>query len=130
MQAYLSVRQSGEWVMSRRVLLLSLSCVTLLLSACVVAPYGPPPRAPVYMPAPPVAVAPLPPPAPYVEVRPVLPFPGAVWIAGYWGWNAGRHVWIGGRWSAPPRPGYRWEPHRWVPEGGRWHLYGGDWHHD
>jgi hypothetical protein len=118
--------------MSRAVLLLSLASASLMLSACVVAPYGPPHRGPVYVPAPvvvgpaPVIVAPAPPPPPYVEVRPVVPFPGAIWIGGYWGWNAGRHVWIGGRW-APPRPGYRWEPHHWDQDGDRWHLRGGEW---
>ena len=103
-----------------------------LLSACVMVPAEPPRRV-VYAPAPPVVampapvyVAPAPPPAPYVEVRPIMPFVGAVWIAGYWAWNAGRHIWIGGRWEAP-RPGYRWEPHHWEPEGDRWHLRGGEW---
>jgi hypothetical protein len=117
--------------------LLILAAASAALSACVVAPY--PQRqvyaqpAPAY-PAPPPAndedgplvEAPLAPPAPYAEVIPVMPFAGAVWINGYWGWNAGRHVWIGGRWDRP-RPGFVWEPHRWVAVGGRWHLRGGWW---
>jgi len=98
-----------------------------MLSACVVVPHGPP-RA--YYPAPAydgeIAVAPMPPPAPYAEVIPVAPFLGAVWLSGYWGWSGGRHVWIGGRYDRP-RPGYYWQPHRWEPISGRWHLRGGGW---
>ena len=107
----------------------------LWLSACVVAPYGynggyndgygPRGPAPQAYDAP-VAMAPMAPPAPYVEVVPVMPFAGAVWIGGYWNWVGGRHVWVGGRWDHP-RQGYRWEPHRWEPQGGNWHLRGSGW---
>jgi WXXGXW repeat (2 copies) len=102
----------------------------LLLSACVVAPY---PRRVVY--TEPVAagsyesqeviVGVAPPPA-YVEVVPSVPYAGAVWIGGYWGWSGGRHSWVPGRWDRP-RPGYRWQPHAWSQQGGRWHLHGGGW---
>jgi len=120
--------------MSRLKLLTAAAAATLLLSACVVAPYPryaqQPPVAygPVGEPMQaPIAVAEVPPPAPYAEVIPVIPFAGAVWIGGYWGWQGNRHVWIGGNWAAP-RPGYVWNPHRWVPvAGGRWHLMGGGW---
>ena len=93
------------------------------LSACVVAParpyaYGPPPGE--------MVIADVPPPAPYAEVVPPPPFVGAVWIGGYWGWRGGRHEWITGRYEAP-RPGYAWQPHRWVQHEGRWHLEGGGW---
>jgi len=108
----------------------------LCLPGCVVAPYGhgpapgygagyggtyggPPPEAPL-------AVVEAPPPAPLVEVIPVMPFAGAVWVGGYWGWVGGRHTWIAGNWVAP-RPGYGWQPHRWVPVQGRWHLMAGGW---
>jgi hypothetical protein len=70
--------------------------------------------------------APRAPPPPQVEVIPAVPFSGALWIGGYWGWSSGRHTWIQGRWERP-RPGYRWEPHRWEPQGGQWHLRGGGW---
>jgi hypothetical protein len=95
------------------------------LSACVVAPvrpygygYG--------APAGEVVIANVPPPAPYVEVVPALPFAGAVWIGGYWGWRNGRHEWVGGRYEAA-RPGFAWEPHHWVQHDNRWHLEGGAW---
>ena len=67
-----------------------------------------------------------PPPAPYAEVVPVMPYPGAVWINGYWGWSGGRHYWVPGYYERP-RPGYRYEPHRWENQGGRWHLRIGGW---
>ena len=92
----------------------------LALSACVVAPY------PRYAYDDDVAVATVAPPPVYAEVRPVVPFGGAVWIDGHWGWSGGRHVWVGGRWDRP-RPGYVYAPHRWVQGGGQWHLRGGGW---
>ena len=106
------------------------------MTACVVAPY--PGRRVVYaQPVPAYSQAPesvyqeeavvdVAPPAPYVEVVPAIPFAGAVWIGGYWGWRGGRHAWVGGRWEQP-RPGYGWRTHAWVQEGGRWHLHGGGW---
>ncbi|HEY4068607.1 MAG TPA: hypothetical protein VGM74_17015 [Burkholderiaceae bacterium] len=66
------------------------------------------------------------PPPPMVEVVPALPFAGALWIGGYWGWSGGRHQWIGGHYERP-RPGYAWRPHAWVNVGGRWHSQGGGW---
>jgi WXXGXW repeat (2 copies) len=97
----------------------------LLLSACVVAPY---PAGPAY----PQAgagdvIVSSAPPAPYAEIVPVMPYPGAIWISGYWGWNQGRHHWVPGRYARPV-PGHRWEPHRWTPgPRGNWHLRGGAW---
>ena len=73
-----------------------------------------------------VAYADVPPPAPYYEVRPALPYVGAVWLSGYWGWGGGRHVWVPGRWDRG-RPGYAWQPHQWRPQGNRWALSGGGW---
>ena len=116
-----------------RLLLVSSSAALLSavsLTACVVAPY---PRRVVYNE--PVAigaydqqtvVVDVAPPAPYVEVVPVIPYPGAIWIGGYWGWNGGSHHWQPGRWDRG-RPGYNWRPHAWVNQGGRWHLHGGGW---
>ena len=71
--------------------------------------------------------APVAPPAPYYEVQPALPYPGAVWIGGYWRWGGHRHVWGPGRYE-PPRPGHPYVPHRWhrAPHGG-WYLQGGAW---
>lgn len=99
------------------------------LAGCVVAPvpgavysdpYGQPVQTAVY--------APVAPPAPYYEVQPAVPYPGAVWISGYWGgYSGGRHHWVPGRYERA-RPGYRWQPHRWDrgPRGG-WQLQGGGW---
>jgi len=67
-----------------------------------------------------------PPPAPYAEVVPVMPYPGAVWVGGYWGWRGGRHQWVPGYYERP-HPGYRYEPNRWENRGGRWHLRIGGW---
>jgi len=101
----------------------------LSLSACVVAPY--PAHRVVYaepVPAESTVVVDVAPPAPYVEVVPAVPFAGAIWIGGYWGWYGGRHQWVPGRWDHP-RPGYQWRPHAWVNQGGRWHLHAGGWVH-
>jgi hypothetical protein len=108
----------------------------LTLSACVVAPY---PQRVVYSQPVPAgqaaggqysdgveAVVDVAPPAPYVEVVPAIPFAGAIWIGGYWGWQGGRHTWVPGRWDHP-RPGYAWRPHAWVQQGGRWQLHSGGW---
>ena len=74
----------------------------------------------------PMVVIDTPPPAPYAEVIPAMPYAGAVWIGGYWGWSGGRHHWVPGYWERP-RPGYRWEPHRWESRGGHWQLHMGGW---
>lgn len=47
------------------------------------------------------------PPPMLVEAPPALPYPGAVWVGGYWTWN-GAWVWAHGHWAQPPRPGYYW----------------------
>ena len=66
------------------------------------------------------------PPAPQAEVVGVAPYPGAVWIGGYWGWSGGRHVWSPGRWEHP-RPGYTWEPHRWERRDRGYVMVRGGW---
>jgi hypothetical protein len=101
-------------------LVLALASATLL-SACIVVPAH---RGGYYADS--GVVVDVAPPAPYAEVVPVLPYAGAVWIGGYWGWNGGRHRWVPGYYERP-RPGYRYEPHRWESNGGRWHLRGGGW---
>ena len=83
-----------------RLVILSLSVV--MLSACAVAPY--PYRGSAYYSGPAgsaAVVASVPPPAPYVEVVPAVPYAGAVWIGGYWGWYGGRHRWGPGHWTQP-----------------------------
>jgi hypothetical protein len=108
--------------MSYRTFALAAVC-SAALSACVVAPVG---RPYGYAPTGEVVVADLAPPAPYVEAVPAPPFVGAVWINGYWGWRGGRHYWVPGRYEQG-RPGYGWQPHRWVQHEGRWHLEEGRW---
>ncbi|MDR7333632.1 hypothetical protein [Roseateles asaccharophilus] len=93
-----------------------------LLSGCVVVPAH---RAGYYGAAP-VVVVDAPPPPQQVEVMPAMPYPGAVWINGYWGWRGGRHHWVPGYYERP-RSGYRYEPNRWESRGGRWHLRMGGW---
>jgi hypothetical protein len=116
---------AGNAAMKRLTLGLTLAAGALL-SGCIVVPahrgYG---YGGGYAGGPAVVVD-APPPAPYAEVVPVLPYPGAVWIGGYWGWNGGRHNWVPGYYDRP-RQGYRYEPHRWESRGGRWHLHGGGW---
>ena len=111
--------------MSFRTLALAALCGATL-SACVVTPIGRPYGYDGYGPGGEVVVADVAPPAPYYETPPPLPFAGALWINGYWGWQGGRHVWVGGRYEHP-RPGYSWQPHRWVQHDNRWHLEGGRW---
>jgi hypothetical protein len=66
------------------------------------------------------------PPPVQAEVVGVAPYPGAVWIGGYWGWEGGRHMWHGGYWTRG-RPGYVWQPHRWEPRGGGYVYFRGGW---
>jgi len=105
--------------MKRTSLLLALAA-SAMLSACIVVPAHP-----GYVSGS-VVVVDAPPPPPRVEVVPAMPYPGAVWISGYWGWSGGQHQWVRGYYERP-RPGYRWEPHRWENQGGRWHLHAGGW---
>lgn len=103
--------------------ILSAIVLAVSMSACVVAPYRP---SAAVLHGDMVASSDAQPPDPYAEVIPIAPFVGAVWLAGYWGWSAGRHVWIGGHWVRP-RVGFAWSPYRWLPFGGRWHLHRGGW---
>ena len=66
------------------------------------------------------------PPYPRVEYYGTAPYPGYVWLGGYWNWAPSGYYWVRGRWAAP-RPGYRWEPHRWVNGGHGWRMTGGRW---
>lgn len=90
----------------------------LALGGCVVAPAGQP-----YYAGEPVMLAP---PPPRVDVVGVAPYPGYIWIGGYWNWHSGRHHWVPGRWE-PPRHGHRWVPHRWEPYGSSWRQHPGRW---
>ncbi len=77
-----------------------------------------------YMPGVRVTVAP---PAPRYERVPPAPSPRHQWIAGYWGWRGGAHLWMTGHWALPPSYGYAWEPARWEEIDGVWSFYDGHW---
>lgn len=66
------------------------------------------------------------PPPPQEEVVGVAPYPGAIRINGYWGWEGRRHVWHPGTWERA-RPGYNYQPHRWERRGNRYVYYRGGW---
>lgn len=104
---------SNHWIKPGRVAAVVLAAA---LTGCVVVPADP-----YYGGA--VTVAP---PAPQVEVVGVAPYPGYVWLGGYWNWTGHRHEWVGGHWDAP-RPGYRWVPHRWSQGRDGWRLNRGYW---
>lgn len=93
--------------------------LALALGGCVVAPAAPYAYAPYET----VVVAP---PPPRVEIVGAAPYPGYLWIGGYWTWRGSRHDWVPGYWQAP-RPGYSWAPHRWVPQGRGWQERPGHW---
>lgn len=102
---------------------LLLTAVAAGVSACVIAPpyagYGYPSSAEV--------VVDTPPPPPYPEVVPVIPYPGAIWIGGFWGWSGGHHVWHPGHYEHG-RPGYAYRQSGWHHGGdGRYHFDRGGW---
>jgi hypothetical protein len=106
-----------------RVALLAGALATL--GGCAVYPAG----GPYYGgPADQVVVAPYGPPPLVAESYGVAPYPGDLWIGGYWGWSGGRHVWTPGRWEHP-RAGYHWVPRTWEQHGNQWHQRGGHWQH-
>ncbi|MBM3391618.1 MAG: hypothetical protein FJY34_06540 [Betaproteobacteria bacterium] len=104
-----------------RLALMAAALFPLTLTACVVAPSAPTPHA--YYDR--VIVAP---PPPRVEVVRVAPYPGYIWIGGYWSWHghSHQHHWVPGRWEAP-RHGHRWVPHRWEQHKGHWREHPGRW---
>jgi hypothetical protein len=90
-----------------------------LAGACV----PPPPTGPVDESALVIEAAP---PEPVPEAISDPPWPGAVWIGGYWNWTGVRFVWLGGRWERPT-PGFRWMPHRWERRAGHFRFVPGHW---
>ena len=67
------------------------------------------------------------PPAPIQEDVPVQPFVGAVWVPGYWYWNAVQFSWIRGCWVRPPIAGVLWRPGRYFRRGNRYVRVRGAW---
>jgi len=100
-----------------RIALLAAVMSSTMLTGCVVAT-----AQPAYTHYEPVMA----PPPHRVEVIGVAPYPGHVWIGGYWGWGGRGHHWVPGRWEAP-RHGYRWEPHRWERHDRGWRERPGRW---
>ena len=48
------------------------------------------------------------PPPPRAEVVVTAPFPGAIWVPGYYVVEFGHYRWIPGSWQRPPYEGARW----------------------
>ena len=69
------------------------------------------------------------PPPPQVEYYGAAPYPGYIWIGGYWRWGGSRYIWAPGHWEAPRR-GYLWEPRHWERGDRGWHMEGGRWDRD
>lgn len=53
-----------------------------------------------------------PPPLVY-ETRTVAPYPGLVWLPGYYQWTGIGYAWVPGRWVAAPYRHARWIAGRW-----------------
>ena len=106
-----------------------LRCVALLplglVAGCVVTPAPYYATYPAYT-APSYVAVPSPPPAPRVDVVGVAPYPGYLWISGFWSWGGASYVWHPGRWTAP-RPGYVWSAPSWERHGGGWRERPGYW---
>ncbi len=96
----------------------------VLALALVAAPQLASAQVHVYVPGVRVNIAP---PAARVEVRGVAPSGNHQWLGGHYAWRNGAHVWQGGHWALPPGSGYRYEPARWVNEGGRYVFFEGHW---
>lgn len=106
-----------EPVMNKRMILAAI--LASLASACAVVPVEPYYGGTVVVEPPPLRV----------EYPGYPPYPGYVWITGYWSWGGQRHVWVPGRWVAP-RPGYVWVAPRWVRDGPHWRMHEGRWDQD
>lgn len=106
---------SNRWIGPARFGALAL---VVSLAGCVVVPADP------YYGGGTVAVAP---PPPRAEVVGVAPYPGWIWLGGYWNWTGRRHEWVGGHWDAP-RHGHRWVPHHWSQHRDGWRFNRGYWH--
>ncbi|HZO21992.1 MAG TPA: hypothetical protein VFB37_05755 [Steroidobacteraceae bacterium] len=109
------MRQAGFRVAK----LVAIFVLGISLGGCIVAA-GPPNE---YYVGGPVDVAP---PPPRVEEYGAPPYPGYIWLGGYWNWVGGRHEWVSGHWERP-HPHERWVSHHWVHQRDGWHLARGHW---
>ena len=61
------------------------------------------------------------------EVVGVAPGPGYVWLPGYYRYDGGGYLWVGGRWDRPPRRNARWERGHWQRDRRGWYYVEGRW---
>jgi hypothetical protein len=66
---------------------------------------------------------------PTLRIDAPTPSPGAglVWTPGYYGYQDGAYLWIGGSWLHPPSVGLAWNEPRYVGIGQRYYLQPGRW---
>jgi hypothetical protein len=67
------------------------------------------------------------PPALRAEVIPPSPGVDFVWRPGYWRWDGGAHVWVGGEFIRRPHPGALWVAGHWDRRGAGWVWVDGHW---
>ncbi len=67
------------------------------------------------------------PPPVRAEVVGVAPGAGYVWVPGYYRYDGGSYVWVGGRWDRPPRRNARWERGHWERDRRGWYYVEGHW---
>src|SRR5438270_7126088 len=67
------------------------------------------------------------PPAPRQEIIVAQPSPNAVWVAGYYQYNAltGAYAWVPGHWAYPPAAQQTWVAPRYVRHGNHYDYYAG-----
>ena len=67
------------------------------------------------------------PPDPKPEVKTPCPAPGHIWVAGYWDYIGGQHVWRDGRW-VQGKAGYEYVRARYEFDGKAWQFHVPHWH--
>ncbi|HEX9101566.1 MAG TPA: YXWGXW repeat-containing protein [Polyangia bacterium] len=67
------------------------------------------------------------PPDPKQEVKTPCPGPGQIWVAGYWDYIGGHHVWRDGRWMQG-MSGYEYVRARYEFDGKAWQFHVPHWH--
>jgi hypothetical protein len=67
------------------------------------------------------------PPEPKAEVKTPCPAPGQIWVAGYWDYIGGHHVWRDGRW-VQGKVGYEYVRARYDFDGKAWQFHVPHWH--
>jgi hypothetical protein len=67
------------------------------------------------------------PPDPKAEAKTPCPAPGHIWVAGYWDYIDGHHVWRDGRW-VQGKIGYEYIRARYEFDGKAWQFHIPHWH--